>query len=308
MRCSQVRDVCVAGLPALVERTASWLSLAADYQLQTAEANAGVIATQLCLETRYETLTCLSSAPGWPGSMSTPSSEADAASAAALADLHSQACAMAESIGKGHSTAMLLSTTDVGALRFSAYHQTFTTVQSYINTLQQSYGTLSVRSDFHTSLAQEVALGSADAADEADIFQAKVKAADSRMEVYRRQIQGIDTIIQQTLQSMQLDGPALIEAVTNQIASSKDSFQRAASAGGGALQPEERSALQAQAADLQAQQEDIQRRLDGLGRRLQAGDDDRPQLEHRLGTVTQLLSWVQQRLSDADRAPAPSNP
>ena len=92
-------------------------------------------------------------------------------------------------------------------------------------------------------------------------------------------MKGIDTTIQQTLQSMQLDGPALLESVANQIASSKDSFQRAASAGGGALQPEERSALEAQAADLQAQQQDIQRRLDSLGRRPQAGGDDRPRLE-----------------------------
>eukprot|EP01045_Picozoa_sp_COSAG04_P012208 COSAG04_NODE_814_length_10091_cov_7.591873_9_plen_1027_part_00 len=322
--------------------------------MQAAEGNAGVIATQLCLEARYDTLTCLggsatatvceddsnfadavysnpcstytvgsrnhdycdqdvdangrTAAAACPAACGSCTPQSSASPAGMLADLHAQACAMAESIGKGHSTDMLLSTTDVPPLSFTNYHQTFTTVQSYIDSLQRSYDTLGIRSDFHASLAQEVALGSADAADEAGIFQAKVDAADSRMQVYRTQIQGIDTTIQQTLQSMQLDGPALIESVSNQIASNKDSFQRATSAGGGSLQPEERSALQAQAADLQAQQQDIQRRLDGLGRRLQAGDDDRPQLEHRLGTVTQLLSWVQQRLSDADNAPAPSNP
>ena len=40
-----VRDVCAAGLDAAVDRTAGWLALAADYQLQAAEGNAGVIAT-----------------------------------------------------------------------------------------------------------------------------------------------------------------------------------------------------------------------------------------------------------------------
>ena len=157
---AQIRDACAAGLPGLVERTATWQALATDYQMQAAEGNAGVIATQLCLETRYDTLTCLTSPPA---------SEADAASFAALAELHAQACAMAESIGKGHSTDMLLSTTDVPPLSFTNYHQTFTTVQSYIDSLQRSYDTLDIRSDFHSSLAREVARGSADAADEADV-------------------------------------------------------------------------------------------------------------------------------------------
>ena len=124
---------------------------------------------------------------------------------------------MAESIGKGHSTDVLLSTTDVPPLSFTNYHNTFTTVQSYIDSLQRSYDTLDIRSDFHSSLAREVARGSADAADEAGIFQEKADAASARMEVYRTQIQGIDTTIQQALQSMQLDGPALIESVTSQI-------------------------------------------------------------------------------------------
>eukprot|EP01043_Picozoa_sp_COSAG02_P005433 COSAG02_NODE_147_length_33939_cov_6.689539_8_plen_220_part_00 len=54
-----MRDACEAGLPEILERTAAWLALAADYQMQAAEGNAGVILTQLCLERRYESLACL---------------------------------------------------------------------------------------------------------------------------------------------------------------------------------------------------------------------------------------------------------
>ena len=52
----------------------------------------------------------------------------------------------------------------VPPLSFHNYHDTFTTVQRYIDSLQQGYDTLGIRSDFHASLAQEVARGSADAA------------------------------------------------------------------------------------------------------------------------------------------------
>ena len=179
-----------------------------------------------------------------------------------LADLHAQACAMAEIIGKGHSTDMLLSTTDVPPLSFHNYHDTFTTVQRYIDSLQRSYDTLDIRSDFHSSLAQEVARGSADAADEAGIFQEKADAASARMEVYRTQIQGIDTTIQQALQSMQLDGPALVESVTSQILASKQSFQRAI--GAAALRAQERAALQQRVQDLSSQQASIQQQISSL--------------------------------------------
>lgn len=54
-----VRTVCEAGLDAVVQHTVGWLDLALEYQLQAATGNAGVIATQLCLERRYEMLFCL---------------------------------------------------------------------------------------------------------------------------------------------------------------------------------------------------------------------------------------------------------
>eukprot|EP01043_Picozoa_sp_COSAG02_P073969 COSAG02_NODE_14608_length_1255_cov_1.231834_2_plen_88_part_01 len=76
-----VRDLCtdmVLGGRDIVDRTASWLARAMDYQLQAAEDNAGVIATQLCFERRFETVGCLHiTRPG---------------DTAALANLHDQAC------------------------------------------------------------------------------------------------------------------------------------------------------------------------------------------------------------------------
>ena len=54
-----MREVCEAGLDALVHRTTSWLNLAVDYSLQTLDGNAGVIVQQLCTERRFMSLTCL---------------------------------------------------------------------------------------------------------------------------------------------------------------------------------------------------------------------------------------------------------
>ena len=161
------RAVCVAGLAAVTERTATWLALAADYQMQAAEGNAGVIATQLCLERRYDSLECLGGSPdGSPGGSTSGACEDDPAwsstltymcptytdgvrssnhaycaedadasgrlavdacpvacgvcspqdassPASILTDLHDQACALSETIGKqGHSIDSLLATAE----------------------------------------------------------------------------------------------------------------------------------------------------------------------------------------------------
>lgn len=53
-----VCQACDMGLSALILRTAAWLELAMDYQLQAVEGNGGVIASQLCLERSFETLAC----------------------------------------------------------------------------------------------------------------------------------------------------------------------------------------------------------------------------------------------------------
>ena len=304
-----VRDVCAAGLSSAVDRTVGWLALASDYQLQAAEGNAGVIATQLCLERRYESLTCLGGSaagatacaddPNWvsimgaqyscdtyvegirmsnhqycdqdsdasgrlaadacPAACGRCTAQSATSPAATLADLHGQACALAESVGKGHSVDTLLSTTDVPPLSLSVYHSTFGSVQAYGNLLKQSYNALSVRSDFQTTLSRSAAVSAADAVDEQGLWQTKADAAAERMVVYRTQIQEIDATLQQTLQSMQLDGPALLQSVSGQIDTSRRNFRSAVSAA--ALRAEERSALEQSVRGIANQQAAIQQQL-----------------------------------------------
>ena len=55
-----------SGLGPLLERTAQWLALAVDYQLQTSTSNALVIARDLCAERSFLDLSCLSSLTGGP--------------------------------------------------------------------------------------------------------------------------------------------------------------------------------------------------------------------------------------------------
>ena len=101
--------VCDAGLAAVVEHTAQWLERAGAYQLQAADGNAGVIATQLCAARRYLELACLGG---------------DAAGAAELAALLEQACALAALVGRGGGAANMLASTDVGSLKFREIMQT----------------------------------------------------------------------------------------------------------------------------------------------------------------------------------------
>jgi len=254
--------------------------------MQAAEGNAGVIATQICLERRYVTLACLEDP------------------ATRLTDLHDQACALAESLRTGYRVDRLLSTTDVPPLSLGTYHTTFTTLSSYLGTVQNSYHSLQISSNFLTALSAEVAKDSADAADEAGVWQAKADADQSRMDVYRTQIQGIDATLQQTLQTMQVDGPALLQSTTDQIDAARADFHSAASGETMALQPAERALLEAQQADLQSQQAEIQQQL-GTHRRLQ-DDGDHQQLLHRLTAVAHLLAWVRQRLQDSPSTGVPT--
>ena len=351
-----IRDACDAGLVAIVSRTADWLALAVDYHLQVAEGNAGVIATQLCLERRYESLGCLgSSAEGGAGAAAATCEDdpgfvdaqygnacqtyvvggrnheycntdvddsgrlaTDACPAACgvcspqdlssptavLADLHDQACALSEAIGKkGHSVDTLLSTSRVPPLSFSTYHTTFSAVQQYTSSLNDAYERLGVRSDFQTTLSATVGLSAADAVDEQGLWQQRANEDADQMQVYRSQIQEIDATLQQTMQSMQLDGPALLQSVSGQLSDSRRSFQSATSAPG--LRVEERAALEQSVLHIANQQASIQRQLSTLNADQQ---QDRQQLQHQLSTLRQRQSLAQQRLDDDGGTPPTVQP
>eukprot|EP01043_Picozoa_sp_COSAG02_P005432 COSAG02_NODE_147_length_33939_cov_6.689539_7_plen_1476_part_00 len=215
--------------------------------------------------------------------------------AAALSDMHDQACALSESIGKsGGSVDRLLSTTDVPPLSFSTYRDTFASVQSYGDTLKQSLNILSVSSDFQATFSRADSLSEADSIDEQGLWQDKIDADADRMEVYRTQIQGIEATLQQTLQSMQLNGPSLIESVVGQLTTAQQDFRRAVSVE--ALRAEERTLLELTVRDIASQQALIQQQITGLS----TDALDRGRLEHQLQSLTQQQSLVQQRLDDDD--------
>ena len=295
-----MRDLCTGAVldgVDLVERTANWLARAMDYQLQAAEDNAGVIATQLCFERRFQTVGCLHMAR--PGDI------------AALADLHDQSCALAERIGKGHSIDTMLSTSDVPPLSFDTYQETFDAVMAHAQSLNDRLVNAERDSELLTYFSNSAAVSAENAADEQQFWDEKARQEASRMSVYRQQIKEIETMLSETLQSMQLDGPALIQSVTDQISTTRHNLQTAVNSASTVLRPEERAVLQAQAAELETEQTDLQAQLAttvGSGRRLQsqAGQRQRPasewsaRLEHRLVSVSHLLAKVRERLSAYD--------
>eukprot|EP01044_Picomonas_judraskeda_P007588 COSAG03_NODE_821_length_5733_cov_3.187966_5_plen_123_part_00 len=94
---------------------------ASDYQLQAAEGNAGVIATQICLERRFDSLECFKEESGEERQ--------------ALADLHQAACGFAKLRGRGDSLLGVLSSPDVRPLTFDEYRDTLESVLDYLDNL-----------------------------------------------------------------------------------------------------------------------------------------------------------------------------
>ena len=340
-----VRSVCEAGLDAVVQHTVGWLNLALDYQLQAAEGNAGVVATQLCLERRYETLFCLFrsesgaeetciDSPTWRASVgdfpcstyiddgsrtsnhrycsadaddrgvlaavACPAAcgvcvpQGDTSPARVLVDLHDQACELAKQIGLGSNVDTLQSSTDVPPLSLRTYHDTFSAVQAFSDTLRDDFNSLEQMRDLRMVLAQQVRAGSTDAVDEQGLWQDKVAASESRMAVYRDQLKDIDGRLQQAMQAMQIDGQSLLQSVSAQINNQQRGFQ--ASVSTAALRSTERVALEQSVADIRAQQTALGRQIASL---LPSEERDRQRLEHQLQALNQRQSSNQQRLGDS---------
>ena len=109
-----VNGVCTAG--SFTNRTAKWLELAQDYHLQTADGNALVIARQLCLERRFSTLQCLGD----------PSGRDD------LAELHDQACALADLTDRSEFVGAALRPNEIKPLAAARYEDLFNTFMKFI--------------------------------------------------------------------------------------------------------------------------------------------------------------------------------
>ena len=161
-----LRVVCDAGLAAVVEHSARWLERAGAYQLQAADGNAGVIATQLCAARRFLELACLGG---------------DAAGAAELAALLEQACALAALVGRGGGAANMLASTDVGSLKFGQYMDTVKRATDYTQAVLDRKAALAGQADLRAVLAREGAAGAADDRAEQGLWQGRANQDAARM-------------------------------------------------------------------------------------------------------------------------------
>lgn len=277
-----VRDACARGLAAITERTAQWLQLASDYHLQASEGNAGVIATQICLERRFDSLECFKEESGEERQ--------------ALADLHHAACGFAKLKGRGDSLLGSLSSTDVRPLTFDQYSETLDSVLDYLNLISVQQQGLYSRMDLQTELSRQAGLATRDALDERQLWSQKAEDDQARMDMYKSQIEEIGDRIEQMLQRMQLEGPQLIQSAADQIQSRRADFQRAVNQA--ALRQEEQDALRQQLARLQQQQERLQQQMSTI-------EDDQSRefeaLEHQMQAVEQQQRRSQLRLTDAEQ-------
>jgi hypothetical protein len=236
---------------------------------------------------------------------------------AALRNLHNQSCMLADALGRGHSTDSLLSTTDVRPLTYDQYEHTFTVLSNYGAALLSEERAQTVAQDLRHVMGQVSETQAANALDEQNLWQHKVDADNSRMQQYRGQLRTIDGKIQHTLAQMHVDGPALLGSVSSQLSASRAALEH--SAGTTPLTADERNILQHRLTTLQSEQADIQAQLSSGGHRRQLGGGGRrqlggggvsatiQQLTHKLSSVTQLISVVQQQLSESTSA-APTPP
>jgi hypothetical protein len=220
---------------------------------------------------------------------------------------------LADALGRGHNMDSLLSTTDVRPLTYDQYEHTFTVLSSYGATLLSEERAHTAAQNLRHVMGQVSETQAANALDEQNLWQTKVDADNSRMQQYRGQLRTIDGKIQHTLALMHVDGPALLRSVSSQLSASRAALEH--SAGIAPLTADERNVLQHRLTTLQSEQADIQAQLMSLssgGRRRQLGGGGvsatRQQLAHRLSSVMQMISSIQQQLSEAPTPPAPTPP
>ena len=218
--------VCEAGLPIVVERTARWLQLAEDYMLQTATGNAAVITLELCKERRFQTLACLVS-PMSVGNLTQARTQTVISSQLnQLKELHKQSCGLRDVIVKSERTSSLLQTADVRPLSFQQYETTVGDVVAYVEDLEA--GLTDVTTTAIDALIERLEQSAeTDALDQSQEWQKKIDGDSANMQAYRTQVQGLHARITEKLRALQLDGPALIDAATNQSASARQTFDAA---------------------------------------------------------------------------------
>ena len=217
--------VCDAGLGVLVERTAKWLELATDYQMQTAENKASVIAHQICTEKRFSEMKCF-------GSFGNQTIDAQTLLALQydLYQIHEQACDMAENIANGYSMDNLLSTTDVGSLNFQNYIETLDAVLDPLRDVRDTINRQDLHADLRNLTAGRNVADAANAADESDLWQNKANAAGIRRDQYASQIQDISWTIDELMAKMGVESNALIQAANDEMWRAQESLQCAIAA------------------------------------------------------------------------------
>jgi hypothetical protein len=212
--------VCDAGLDVLVERTAEWLDLATDYQMQTAEDKAGVIAHQVCVEQRFSEMKCF-------GAFENQTIDAQTLLAlkSDLSQLHQQACVMAENIANGYSIDNMLSSTDVGSLSFHIYTETLQNLIVSLGRKKQEIDGLDLQTGLNDLIAAGYGGDTANAEDEGNIWQQKANAAEERREAYKDQIQDISQAIDGLMAKMGVQSNALIQAANDEMWRVQESLQ-----------------------------------------------------------------------------------
>eukprot|EP01045_Picozoa_sp_COSAG04_P000107 COSAG04_NODE_2_length_56781_cov_25.092252_31_plen_3914_part_00 len=285
-----LRTVCEMGLPNLIASTEGWLALAQDYLLQTATENARIVSQQLCLESRFDSLQCLT----FRSAVGTQTARRTVAEIQhqqrQLSDLHEEACALAQSISSrlGES----LSASDVRPLTYEMYQGQLQSVNAYINALIQRQDAVLADTSTQQLIAAEKRDLADSARDEASLWNDKASAKAQRIGVYRSQIQGLTLQITEKLDTMGVSGETLVNSTAALLKNATTRFRQAA--GIATLRQAERATLEQKLQAFADQQTAMQAGIDAV--REQNADQETLLLEQ----LTTLRFEAEQRASAFD--------
>jgi hypothetical protein len=217
-----VRDVCfqfATGSEPLNTRTRGWLEQAHDYLLHGANDQAGVIAAQLCAESRFQSLACLDG-----GSSSS--------SRNSLAEMHREACDLADVTLRSTLAREALEANEVRPLTYTMYGHLY---DYFADELEHDVDQHDVQaaalqvirqleSDIQTAAANAAHNLAQNAANEAGWYAQQEATNQQMASGYLDSIRGVERRIQATKLSLGVNEHQLEDRLSASLQGARDAF------------------------------------------------------------------------------------
>ena len=193
------RDACEAG-DAIIDHAHGWLARATDYHLQAVVTNAAAIAQQLCLEERLLYMPCFSL------------SETQMAT---LASIYSDACELADVLGKINAAGDPFQPNEVKPLTYTMYESFFQQANADIQRIMLNQD---VESSALQVIQQNEIDSSATSRDDALWYARQAQVNTDMADAYFASVRQLQNQINLKQQALGIDQSSLIASLQSQVA------------------------------------------------------------------------------------------